>query len=126
VVKCLGNTRGHTTRVLCSVCPKFEPAAHLVAETRHTNLVRSRCGATVAERYGEGHPALPWWTGTLHSGVSKAFRATAKMRFELISSFRKFAIGNGEKEGEYTHRSSSVGSRRKSRGRTCRGLRRLG
>jgi hypothetical protein len=58
---------------------------------------------------------------TLQSGVSKAFPATGKMRFELISRFRQFEIGNGKKEGEYTHRSSNVRRRRKSRGRACRG-----
>ena len=55
------------------------------------------------------------------SGVSKAFPAIVNMRFELISRFRKIEIGNGTKEGEYTHRSSSVRRRRKAGGHACRG-----
>jgi hypothetical protein len=57
----------------------------------------------------------------LQSGVSKAFPAMAKMRFELISRFRKIEIGNGTKEGEYTHRSSNVRRHRKAGGHACRG-----
>lgn len=118
---CSGHMLGLACSVVAAVAEGSGPLPNSGGtEDPTTSLVRARCGQPWPGAYRKGQPCCGEH-GTLQSGVSKAFRAGAKMRFDLIMGFQQIEIGNGEKEREYTHRSSSVRGRRKSRSRACRG-----